>query len=75
MLTKEVDWCVAKAYVALADDPDEEAAYGVKHKETGSIGSSTLEARAADQYLEDQEWEEEQRRAGKYMSVKLPPLL
>ncbi|KAG2140081.1 hypothetical protein DEU56DRAFT_735311 [Suillus clintonianus] len=75
MLTKEVDWRVAKAYVSLADDPDEEAMYGRKYKETGSIGTSTLEARAADQYLEDQEWEEEQRRAGKRISVKSLPLL
>lgn len=75
MLTKEVDWRVAKAYVALADDPDEEAVYGFKHKETGGIGGSTLEARAADQYLEDQEWEEEQRRAGKRISLKSLPLL
>ncbi|OAX41162.1 hypothetical protein K503DRAFT_798195 [Rhizopogon vinicolor AM-OR11-026] len=75
MLTKEVDWRVAKAYVALADDPDEEAAYGAKYKETGEIGVSTLEARATDQYLEDQEWEEQQRRAGNLVSVGLPPLL
>ncbi|KAG1835221.1 hypothetical protein EV424DRAFT_1524290 [Suillus variegatus] len=75
MLTKEVDWRVAKAYVALADDPDEEATYGFKCKETGGIGASTLEARAADQYLEDQEWEEEQRRAGKRISLKSLSLL
>ncbi|KAG2347956.1 hypothetical protein BDR05DRAFT_875990 [Suillus weaverae] len=75
MLTKEVDWRVAKAYVALADDPDEEAVYGFKYKETGGIGASTLEARAADQYLEDQEWEEEQRRTGKRISVKSLSLL
>ncbi|KAG1750163.1 hypothetical protein EDB19DRAFT_1629171 [Suillus lakei] len=75
MLTKEVDWRVAKAYVALADDPDEEAVYGFKHKETDGIGASTLEARAADQYLEDQEWEEEQRKAGRCISVKSLPLL
>ncbi|KAG2060829.1 hypothetical protein BDR06DRAFT_1048475 [Suillus hirtellus] len=74
-LTKEVDWRVAKAYVALADDPDEEATYGFKCKETGAIGASTLEARAADQYLEDQEWEEEQRRAGKRISLKSLSLL
>lgn len=75
MLTKEADWRVAKAYVALADDPDEEVIYGFKYKEIGSISASTLEARAADQYLEDQEWEEEQRRAGKRISLKsLPPL-
>ncbi|KAG1733629.1 uncharacterized protein EDB91DRAFT_1148502 [Suillus paluster] len=48
MLTKEVDWRVAKAYVALADDPDEEAVYGIKYKETGGVGISNLEARAAD---------------------------
>lgn len=75
MLTKEVDWRVAKAYVALADDPDEEMVYGFKYKETGAIGASTLEARAADQYLEDQEWEEGQRRAGKRISLKSLPLL
>lgn len=75
MLTKEVDWRVAKAYVALADDPDEEATYGFKCKETGGIGASTLEARAADQYLEDQEWEEEQKRAGKRISLKSLSLL
>lgn len=61
--------------MALADNPDEEVMYSFKNKETGSIGASTLEARAADQYLEDQEWEEEQRRAGKRISLKsLPPL-
>lgn len=75
MLTKEVDWRVAKAYVALADGPDEETAYGAKYKETGGIGASTLEARAADQYLEDQEWEEQQRRAGRRISVQSLPLL
>ncbi|KAG1771032.1 hypothetical protein EDD22DRAFT_769581 [Suillus occidentalis] len=75
MLTKEVDWRVAKAYVALADDPDEEAVYGFKYKEAGAIGASTLEARATDQYLEDQEWEEEQRRAGKRISLQSLPLL
>lgn len=75
MLTKEVDWRVAKAYVDLADDPDEEAVYSVKCKETGSTGASTLEARAADQYLEDQEWEEERRRANECISVKSLPLL
>ncbi|KAF9223882.1 hypothetical protein BS17DRAFT_705199 [Gyrodon lividus] len=66
-LTKEVDWRVAKAYVALADDPEEEVAYAVKFKEMGgtSAGGRNLQARAVDQYLEDQEWEweEEQRRA------------
>lgn len=75
MLTKEVDWRVAKAYVALADDPDEEAVHSFKYKETGAIGASTLEARATDQYLEDQEWEEEQRRTGKRISLKSLPLL
>ena len=74
MLTREVDWRVAKAYVSLADGPDEETAYSAKYKETGGIGANTLEARAADQYLEDQEWEEEQRRASKRISVQSLPL-
>ncbi|KAF9236754.1 hypothetical protein BU15DRAFT_89039 [Melanogaster broomeanus] len=70
ILTKEVDWGVAKAYVAIADDPEEDVAYALKLKEMGgtSAGGSYLEARAVDQYLEDQEWEEEQRKAGRIRS-------
>ncbi|KAG6854379.1 hypothetical protein C0991_007370 [Blastosporella zonata] len=68
-LTKEVDWRVAKAYVALADDPVEEVEeqedWERKMKESGSgSGSrpSNLEERAIRRYLDDDEWEENQRR-------------
>ncbi|KAG6817163.1 hypothetical protein H0H87_012124 [Tephrocybe sp. NHM501043] len=70
-LTKEVDWRIAKAYVALADDPveqvEEQEEWKRKRKETGSDGGSrpsTLEERAIRRYLDDNEWEENQRRGG-----------
>ncbi|KAF5326832.1 hypothetical protein D9619_004189 [Psilocybe cf. subviscida] len=83
-LTKEVDYHVAKAYVALADDLEEQEMSTVKRKEMMGSGSSksgmagasgtpsgsrgpqgALEALAIQQYLEDNEWEEEERRAGR----------
>ncbi|KDR78880.1 hypothetical protein GALMADRAFT_64579 [Galerina marginata CBS 339.88] len=72
-LTKEVDWRVAKAYVALADDAGEQEAFDAKRKEIGStlpVGASSgrsqgLEALAVQQYLDDEEWEVEERRAGR----------
>ncbi|KAF5367436.1 hypothetical protein D9758_003801 [Tetrapyrgos nigripes] len=71
-ITHEADWRVAKAYVALAEDPDELAMYDVKRKENGSVGlnlgphSSSLSAAAVDRYLEDEEWE---KTEGKNMSI------
>jgi hypothetical protein len=81
-LTKEVDWRVAKAYVALADVPDINA--GVKGKEsalalgedssksenTGVGADFTLEGRAVDQYLDDEEWEGRERREGRTASIQ-----
>jgi hypothetical protein len=89
-LTKEVDYHVAKAYVALADDPEEQEMSTAKRKEMmGSSSASAcgiaggsgapsgsgsgpgrgprgeLETLAIQQYLEDNEWEEEERRAGR----------
>ncbi|KAF8072012.1 hypothetical protein FPV67DRAFT_1411676 [Lyophyllum atratum] len=66
MLTKEVDWRVAKAYVALADDPDEAAEereeWDRKRKESSGegvgAGPLNLEERAIRKYLDDEEWEE-----------------
>ena len=54
-LTKEVDWRVAKAYVALAEDDDD-----IVKKESMILSrpdSERLEAKAADQYFDDGEWE------------------
>lgn len=64
-VTKEIDWRVAKAYVALAEDEDGSTVGETK----GSLSATTrkhsseqhvLEARAVDQYLDDGEWESEQ---------------
>jgi hypothetical protein len=64
-VTKEVDWGVAKTYVALADDPDLDVAYGMKRKEMGrpSTGDNRT-GMAVDQYLDDEEWEREQLKSG-----------
>ncbi|KAG6898210.1 hypothetical protein C0992_003322 [Termitomyces sp. T32_za158] len=63
-VTKEADWYVAKAYVALADDPIEEMEdqerWERKRKEYGSdvgMRPSNLEERAIKKYLDDSEWE------------------
>ncbi|EIN03756.1 hypothetical protein PUNSTDRAFT_56015 [Punctularia strigosozonata HHB-11173 SS5] len=69
-LTKEVDWRVARAYVAIADDPEESRAHGLKGKEMGR-GSTMpgtadgLGDRAVDWYMDDEEWERRQLRGGK----------
>ncbi|KAI5982264.1 hypothetical protein EDD15DRAFT_2181179 [Pisolithus albus] len=61
----EADWRVAKAYVALADDPEADVLFDAKCKELGTdVNGSGLEARALDMYLEDEEWEKEQRKVG-----------
>ncbi|PVF97266.1 hypothetical protein CPB86DRAFT_786067 [Serendipita vermifera] len=71
-VTKEVDWGVAKTYVALVDDPDSSAAYGMKCKEMGRPDSgSNRPGMAIDQYLDDLEWEREQLKAG--VSPKISP--
>ncbi|KII89881.1 hypothetical protein PLICRDRAFT_108749 [Plicaturopsis crispa FD-325 SS-3] len=67
-LTKEVDWRVAKAYVALADDPEDVLGHYAKFKEDAvpTKGVRTdVESRALDRYLDDAEWEESERRAGR----------
>lgn len=78
-LTKEVDWRVAKAYVALADDPDALADGNMKNKEidssnkkpgSGSKARTELEGRAVDRYLDDVEWEEAERRAGRGAAIQ-----
>ena len=67
MLTKEVDWRVAKAYVALADDEEEQEEFYAKQKELGDGGSSAtgLESLAIGRYLDDEEWETGERSAGR----------
>ncbi|KAF8907318.1 hypothetical protein CPB84DRAFT_1768912 [Gymnopilus junonius] len=78
-LTKEVDWRIAKAYVALADDAQEQDAYTYKRKENGitevtPTDGRVLEALAIEQYLEDEEWEAKERRAGRNVGVPRFPI-
>jgi hypothetical protein len=65
-LTKEVDWHVAKAYVALADDAEETEEHDRKRKEGALPGgsSSNLGERAIERYLDDEDWEANVRRDG-----------
>ncbi|KAJ7274505.1 hypothetical protein B0H12DRAFT_1228223 [Mycena haematopus] len=73
-LTKETDWHVARAYIALADDPDESASFALKQKELGAAASSSLEAVAADRYLDDLEWEAAQLKAGRSARIQPYPI-
>lgn len=84
MVTKEVDWRVAKTYVALADDPEIAEELASKRKEGYVTGdgtkrgldpsSSVLESRAADMYFEDEEWERRQLRANHSVQISPFPL-
>lgn len=76
MVTKEADWTVAKAYVALAQDPNASAKEKPDNWERGLRGTSgsvsggtsqktTWESDAIEQYLEDEEWEEQERKVGR----------
>jgi len=73
MVTKEADWRVAKAYVALAQDSDPSAKEKPENWERGLRGTpgsvtgrspkkTALENDAIDQYLDDAEWEEQVRK-------------
>ncbi len=88
-LTKEVDWRVAKTYVALASDPALAAAdvaenwksleiSDKKLKAPGSLGDENsnvnLEASAIDRYLDDEEWERREREQGRGVSIPRFPL-
>ena len=79
ILTKEVDWRVAKAYVALADADSASSHLDLKNKEAaevrrprvesceGGCSGTDLETNAVDRYLDDEEWE---RKTGRGVSVR-----
>jgi len=88
-LTKEEDWRVAKAYVALADDTCKQDVFALKAKETGTSrisvkqphsvsttinNQAALESLALNQYLEDEEWEQAERRAGRGVNIPNFPM-
>lgn len=63
-VTKEVDWWIAKTYVALAEDTEIND-YGLKRKEAGhTLVSKDATGEAIDSYLDDLEWEKNQGSAG-----------
>lgn len=74
MLTKEVDPQIARTYVALADDDDEQQVRAYKVKEvsgsqrkphTSTSVGVRLESLAIEKYLDDLEWETEEIKAGR----------
>jgi hypothetical protein len=74
-LTKEVDFRIAKAYVALADNEEEQE---IKRKEVLSMSGTLslprgLEALAIESYLDDLQWEAEELRAGRGISIQKFP--
>ncbi|KAI0035418.1 hypothetical protein K488DRAFT_43432 [Vararia minispora EC-137] len=74
-VTKEVDWRVARAYVAIAED-GESPSSGTKNcaEKRKTKVREPLESRAVGQYMEDEEWEAEERRAGRGMLIPRFPL-
>lgn len=84
ILTKEADWRIAKAYVALAEDDHEDRERldprkeKAQEKSAGATSSGSaarmLEARAIGSYLDDENWEEAERRAGRGVLVPKFPL-
>lgn len=95
-VTKEVDYRVAKAYVAIADEfsdssgsesgklegsQDEKkntksiraTAEDLGSASTSALGRNT-ESRAVDRYLEDEEWEQNELRAGRQPRLPSFPL-
>lgn len=81
-VTKEIDWQVANTYVALAELAPNDDSYS---KEAGEkkaqvlsnevpVGVSSLEATAVDCYLDDDEWEQRERREGRGVAIPRFPL-
>ena len=85
-VTKEIDWRVAKAYVAIAQDSDPSEGSEKKSgkyegglrktpilESEGSSQGSALENEAIDRYLDDGEWEEQERKEGRGLMVQKFP--
>lgn len=80
-VTKEADWRIAKAYVALASLPDHElkSKEGLQGErpERGpgeGVASGSLQAQAVDHYLDDDEWEQRERREGRGVAIPKFPV-
>lgn len=91
-VTKEVDWGITSAYVALSEPsntmPDGDGCTSERLKEYDNeyggevtkedkktrAENAKLEERAVDQYMDDIEWEERERREGRGVSIPKFPL-
>lgn len=64
-VTKELDWSIAKAYVTLAEDSEDAGEHTMKGKEAGRPVVHLDRAESAvERYLDDEEWEKDQIKAG-----------
>jgi len=78
-VTKEADDGIAQAYVALAEDSDSEPdvaslkAEGEKESRRVAPTRITLEERALDRYLDDDEWERRERAEGRGVYIQRFP--
>jgi hypothetical protein len=79
-VTKETDGRIAQAYVALAEDSDSEPdlaslkAEGEKESRRVAPTRITLEERALDRYLDDEEWERRERAEGRGVHIQRFPI-
>ncbi len=79
-VTKEVDDGIAQAYVALAEEshsePDFTSLKAEGEKEARRVGRTgvTLEERALDRYLDDDEWERQERAEGRGVRIQRFPI-
>ena len=75
-VTKETDGGIAQAYVALAEDSDSEPDFASlkaeEEKESRRVAPKriTLEERALDRYLDDDEWERRERAEGRGVHIE-----
>jgi hypothetical protein len=79
-VTKETDGGIAQAYVALAEDSDSEPdvaslkVEGEKESRRVAPKRTTLEERALDRYLDDDEWERRERAEGRGVHIQRFPI-
>jgi hypothetical protein len=78
-VTKETDDRIAQAYVALAEDSDSGSdvlplkAEGEKISRRVDWAKHTVEERAVDRYLDDDEWERQERAEGRGVYIQRVP--
>ena len=79
-VTKETDDGIAHAYVALAEDSDSGSdvlllkAEGEKVTRQVGRAKHTVEERAVDRYLDDDEWERRERAEGRGVYIQRLPI-